>query len=167
MVGGRRRGRYWDSKRFIIFLFITQGIFSSTDPSSDASVNSRFAHPPGQLRGICEHYQSRGYTVQHCCIWYAYNKSRTQVVSCKSNLQLACDCRVRHKECCGLLKQVLKPYNNHSDKQFDIMEIVQDFCMMREARTIKIACHNRKQKSYHVNQPLAYPRATRPGFWHL
>ena len=85
---------------------------------------------------------------------YAYDKSTTRIVSCKSNLQLACDCRVRHEECCGLLKDVLKPYDNRSDGQFDIMEIVYDFSVTRAARALKIACDNRKQKSYRVNRPL-------------
>ena len=93
------------------------------------------------------------YTVQLCRMRYAYDKSTTQIVSCKSNLQLACDCRVRHEKCCGLLKHVLKPYNNRRDGQFYIMEIVYDFSMMRAARAIKIACDNRKQKSYCVNRP--------------
>ena len=85
---------------------------------------------------------------------YAYDKFTTRVVSRKSNLQLAYDCRVRHEECCGLLKHVLKPYDNRSDRQFYFEEIVYDFSMTRAARAIKIACDNRKQKSYRVNQPL-------------
>ena len=83
---------------------------------------------------------------------YAYDKSTTRIVSCKSNLQLACDCRVRHEECRGLLKHVLKPYDNRSDRQFYIVEIVYDFSMTRAARATKIACDNRKQKSYRVNR---------------
>ena len=94
------------------------------------------------------------YTVQLCRMRYAYNKSMTRIVSCKSNLQLAYDCRVRHEECRGLLKHVLKPYDNGSDRQFDIVEIVYDFSMTRAACAIKIACDNRKQKSYRVNRPL-------------
>ena len=93
------------------------------------------------------------YTVQLRRMRYAYDKSTTRIVSCKSNLQLACDCRVRHEECCGLLKHVLKLYDNRSDGQFDIMEIVYDFSMTRAARALKIACDNRKQKSYRVNRP--------------
>ena len=85
---------------------------------------------------------------------YAYDKFTTRVVSCKSNLQLAYDCRVRHEECRGLLKHVLKPYDNRSDRQFYIEEIVYDFSMTRAARAINIACDNRKQKSYRVNRPL-------------
>ena len=84
---------------------------------------------------------------------YAYDKSTTQIVLCKSNLQLACDCRVRHKECRGLLKNVLKRYDNRSDGQFHSVEIVYDFSMTQAACAIKIACDNRKQKSYHVNWP--------------
>ena len=61
------------------------------------------------------------YTVQLCRMRYAYDKSTTRIVSCKSNLQLACDCRVRHEECRGLLKHVLKPYDNRSDRQFYIV----------------------------------------------
>ena len=77
----------------------------------------------------------------------------TRIVLRKSNLQLACNCCVRHEECRGLLKRVLKPYDNCSDRQFYIMEIVFDFSMMRAARAIKIACDNRKQKLYRVNGP--------------
>ena len=84
---------------------------------------------------------------------YAHDRSTTRVVSCKSNLQLACDCRVRHEECRGLLKHVLKPYGKRSDRQFDIVEVVYDFSMTRAARALKIACDNRKQKSYRVNRP--------------
>ena len=84
---------------------------------------------------------------------YAYEWSTTRVVSCKSNLQLACDCLVRHEEYRGLLKHVLKPYDNRSDRQFDVMEVVYDFSMTRAARALKIACDSRKQKSYRVNRP--------------
>ena len=91
------------------------------------------------------------YTAQLCRMRYAYDKSRTRVVSCKSSLQLAYDCRVRHEECRGLFKHVLKPCDNRSDRQF---EIVYDFSLTRAARAIKIACDNRKQKSYRVNRPL-------------
>ena len=76
-----------------------------------------------------------------------------RVVWCKSNLQLAYDCRVRHEECRGLLKRVLKPYDNRSNRQFYIVKIVCDFTTTRAARTIKIACDNRKQKSYRANRP--------------
>ena len=87
---------------------------------------------------------------------YVYNKPTTRIVSCKSNLQLAYDCRARHEECRGLLKHVLKPYDNRSHRQFDIVEIVYDFSMTRAARATKIACDNLKQKSYRVNRPLRY-----------
>ena len=69
------------------------------------------------------------YTVQLCRMQYAYDKFTTRVVSCKSNLELAYDCRVRHEECRGLLKHVLKPYDNRSDRQFYFEEIVYDFSM--------------------------------------
>ena len=48
------------------------------------------------------------YTVQLCRMRYAYDKSITQIVSCKLNLQLACDCRVRHEECHGLFETCCK-----------------------------------------------------------
>ena len=85
---------------------------------------------------------------------YVYNKPTTRIVSCKSNLQLAYDCRERHEECRGLLKHVLKSYDNRSHRQFDIVEIVYDFSMTRAARATKIACDNREQKLYRVNRPL-------------
>ena len=52
------------------------------------------------------------------------------------------------------MKHVLKPYDNRSVRQFDIVEIAYDFSMKRAARAIKIACDNRKLKSYRVNRPL-------------
>ena len=58
------------------------------------------------------------------------------------------------KKCRGLLKHVLKPYDTRNDRQFCIVEIVYDFSMTRVARAIKVACDNRKQKSYRVNRPL-------------
>ena len=45
-------------------------------------------------------------------IWQAYDRPTTQIVSCKSNLQLAYDCRVRHKKCRRIFKHVLKSYDN-------------------------------------------------------
>ena len=44
------------------------------------------------------------YTVQLCRMQYASDKPTTQMVSCKSNLQLAYTTRCR-----GILKHVLKP----------------------------------------------------------
>ena len=73
--------------------------------------------------------------VQLCRMRYAYDKSRRRDVSCESSLQLRCDCRVRHEECRWLLKQVLKPYDNRSDRQFYIVEIVCEF-PRREQRTL-------------------------------
>ena len=80
---------------------------------------------------------------------------RYESVSCtETNLQLPYECRVRHEECRGLLKHVLKPYDIRSDRQFYIVEIVYDFSMTRAARAIKIAWDNRKKNSYRVNRPL-------------
>ena len=90
---------------------------------------------------------------------YAYDKSRTRIVSCESNRQVAYDCRVRHEECRGLLKHVLKPYDNRSDRQFDIVEIVYDFSLTRVTRAIKIARDNRERKSFRVNRPLGTARS--------
>ena len=95
------------------------------------------------------------YTVQLCRMRYAFDKSTTRIVSCKSNLQHACDCRLRYEKCRGLLKHVLKPYDNRSDRQFDTVEIVYDFSMTRAARPTKITCDIRKQKSHRVNRPFA------------
>ena len=64
-----------------------------------------------------QHIQRLIYMAQLWRMQYAYDKSRTLVALCKSNLH-AYNCRVRHKECCGLLKHVSKPYNNLSDRQF-------------------------------------------------
>ena len=95
-------------------------------------------------------------TIQLCRMWYADDKSRTQGVSCKSSLQLACDCPARHEECRGLLKHVLKPYDNRSDRQLDIVEIVYEFSMTRAARAIKIASDNSKPKLHPINRPLGF-----------
>ena len=81
-----------------------------------------------------------------CRMRYAYDKSRTWIVSCKSNLQHACDCCVRHEEWRRLLKHVLKPYDNRSDRQFYIVEMVYDF-VHDASSALKIAYDNRKQKS--------------------
>ena len=104
------------------------------------------------------------YTVQLCRMRYVYNKPTTRIVSCKSNLQLAYDFRARHEECRGLLKHVLKPYDNRSHRQFDIVEIVYDFSMTRAACATKIACDNLKQKLYCVNRPLQRHLS---GHWNL
>ena len=84
--------------------------------------------------------------VQLCRMRYACDKSTTRIVSCKSNLQLARDCRVRHEKCRGILKHVSKPHDNRSEGQFYSVEIVYDFSMTRAPRAIKIACDNRKRK---------------------
>ena len=40
------------------------------------------------------------YTVRFCRMRQAYDRPTTRIVSCKSNLQLAYDCRVRHFQPC-------------------------------------------------------------------
>ena len=52
------------------------------------------------------------YTVRLCRMRQAYDRPTTRIVSCKSNLQLAYDCRVRHKKCDRILKHDLKSYDN-------------------------------------------------------
>ena len=49
------------------------------------------------------------YTVRLCRMRQAYDRPTTRIVSCKSNLQLAYDCRVRHKKSRRILKHVLNP----------------------------------------------------------
>ena len=44
------------------------------------------------------------YTVRLCRMRQAYDRPTTRIVSCKSNLQLAYDCRVRLKKCRKILK---------------------------------------------------------------
>ena len=90
------------------------------------------------------------YAEQLCRMRYAYEESRTRVVSCKSNLQVACDCRVWHENCRGLLKHDSKPYDNRSDRQSYIVKVVYNFLMTRAAGALKIACDNLKQKSFRV-----------------
>ena len=45
------------------------------------------------------------YTVRLCRMRQAYDKPTTRIVSGKSNLKLAYDCRVRHKKCHRILRQ--------------------------------------------------------------
>ena len=52
------------------------------------------------------------YMVRLCRMRQAYGRPTTRIVSCKSNLQLAYQCRVRHKKCRRILKHVLKSYDN-------------------------------------------------------
>ena len=53
------------------------------------------------------------YTVRLCRMRQAYNdRPTTQIVLCKSNPQLAYDCRVLHRKCRRILKHVLKSYDN-------------------------------------------------------
>ena len=70
--------------------------------------------------------------VQLCLTQHAYDKSMIRVASCKSNLQLACDCRVRHKEFRELLRHVLTPYDNLSHKQFGRVKIVSNFFLCEQ-----------------------------------
>ena len=64
------------------------------------------------------------------------------------------------EECHGILKHVLKPYDNRGDRQFYIVKIVYDFSTTRAARAIKIAFDNRKPKSYCINRPLDINKLT-------
>ena len=57
------------------------------------------------------------YTVRLCRMRQAYDRPTTRIVSCKSNLQLAYDCRVRHKKCRRILKHVSKSYDNRKYRQ--------------------------------------------------
>ena len=60
---------------------------------------------------------------------------------CKSNLQHPYDNRAQHENC------------HHSDRQFDIMEIVYYLSMTQAACIIKRAYGNHKQKLYCLNCP--------------
>ena len=87
---------------------------------------------------LCERRWRLIYLVQFCHMQYAYGKTRTQVVLCKSNLhvQLACDCRVQRMSWV-LLKHVLKAKNYHKRRQFYITEIVYDFSIAQAGHAIK------------------------------
>ena len=54
------------------------------------------------------------YTVRLCRMQQAYDRPTTRIVSCKSNLPLAYDCRARHEKCRRILKHVLKRCDNRS-----------------------------------------------------
>ena len=91
------------------------------------------------------------YTVRLCRMRQAYDRPTTRIVSCKSNLQPAYDCRVRQKKCRRILKHVLKSYDNRRYRQLEWRELCATFCMTRAAR---VACDSRKQKLYRLNRPL-------------
>ena len=57
----------------------------------------------------------------------AYDRPTTRIVSCKSNLQLAYDCRVRHQTCRWILKHVSKSYDNRRYRQCCMTRVVCDF----------------------------------------
>ena len=62
---------------------------------------------------------------------------------------MPCDyCLVQQEECHGPLKHVLKPYDNHSHRQFSVVEIACNFSMMQAAHATKITCDNHRQKSF-------------------
>ena len=43
--------------------------------------------------------------VRLCRMQQTFDRPMTRIVSCKSNLPLAYDCRIRHKKCCRILKR--------------------------------------------------------------
>ena len=57
----------------------------------------------------------------------AYKRPTARIVSRKSNLQLAYDCRVRQKKCHRILKHVLKLYDNRNHSLCPIARVVRDF----------------------------------------
>ena len=65
----------------------------------------------------CMFYLRAIYMVRLCRMQQAYDRPTTRIVSCKSNLQLAYDCRVRHKKCRRILKHVLKSYDSRRYRQ--------------------------------------------------
>ena len=82
------------------------------------------------------------YTVQLCRIRQAYDRPTTWIVSCKSNLQLACDCRVGPKACrrpvesllnATKLYRVNRPLNslNSLDKQASSAWLVRSISRFR------------------------------------
>ena len=66
------------------------------------------------------------YTVRLCRMRQAYERLTTRIVSCKSNLQLAYDCRVRHKKSRRILKHVSKFYDNRRYRQCRMTRVVCD-----------------------------------------
>ena len=51
------------------------------------------------------------YTVRLCRMRQAYDRPTTRIVSCKSNLPLAYDCRARHEKCRRILGYFFKHYS--------------------------------------------------------
>ena len=66
------------------------------------------------------------YTVRFCRMRQAYDRPTTRIVLCKSNLQLAYDCRVRQKKC-SILKHVLKRYDNRRRNRKKMTYFVTNF----------------------------------------
>ena len=85
---------------------------------------------------------------QALCVaaWFKFENKKEQNFDVKqwflkiSSSRFACDNR---KQKSYRVNRPLKPYDNRSDRQFDIVEIVYDFSMTRVARATKIACDNR------------------------
>ena len=86
--------------------------------------------------------------VRLCRMRQAYGMPMTGIVSCKSNLQLAYDCHVRHKKCRMILNHVLKSYDNRRYRLHVpvcwMIRFVCDFCMTRAVRALEIACDSCK-----------------------
>ena len=72
---------------------------------------------PTRTGGRKRYYLRAIYTVRLCRMRQAYDRPTTRIVSCKSNLQVAYDCRVRHKKSRRILKHVLKSYDNRRYRQ--------------------------------------------------
>ena len=67
------------------------------------------------------------YTVRFCRMRQAYDRPTTRIVSCKSNLQLAYDCRVWQKKCRSILKHVLKRCDNRRRNRKKMTYFVTNF----------------------------------------
>ena len=85
----------------------------------------------------------------------ACDRLTTRIVSCKSNLQLAYDCRVRHKKSRRILKHVLRWLNrvmqDHEARASDINRklIFSFFLLFSKSKLLK---HNKQGPKFAVQQ---------------
>ena len=143
-------------RKIAVGCFLVEHIFtnvSSVHPYDvrNSVLNWHILRPWTEPACISGKYDLRAiYTVRLCRLRQAHYRSTTRIVSFKSNLQLAFDCRVSYKKC----RRILKSYDNRWLRHVEWRELCAIFCMSRSASALEIACDSRKQKLYRLNRPL-------------
>ena len=143
----KRKGDWWliDSHKKIVMTSsvekstgdaIFQNRFSASEPSRSFRAAILILKPARALRIHIQRSKFPANQVKRA----TWTKSSLQheLVSCKSNLQLAYDCRVRHEKCRGLLKHVLRPIYT---VRFLLTIVACNFCSARCSRHGKIVYH--------------------------